>query len=424
MVKIIKAAFLIAVLFIACSFNIEAKQIIVSKSGAGISSVKTALTKIAGGDTIIISAGIYKEHGIKIHTPVTIIGKNFPVIDGESLGQIFTIDTSNVSISGLIIQNTGFSSMDDLAGIRTQQVSHITISGNKFLNCCYAVFIAASDYCTIQNNFIKGNPANQQMAGNGIHGWQSINCEINHNEITGQRDGIYFEFVQGSTISNNHSYENMRYGLHFMFNDNNRFVQNLFENNGSGVAVMFSKNITMLNNTYRDNWGASAYGLLLKEINDSYVLYNHFEKNTAAVYMEGCNRIVFSRNDFIQNGWAIRVQASCMNNTIAFNNFLGNTFDIATNGSLSLNVYSGNYWEQYDGYDLNKNGIGDVPFRPVSVFSMFSENMPESMVMMRSFCVTLLDKIEKVIPGVIPEDLIDNSPMMKKINNAYPGSGT
>ncbi len=424
MVKIRKTVLAVAFLLTLFSFHIEAKQILVSKNGNGISSLKTALTKVSAGDTIIISEGIYPEHGILIHIPVTIIGKNFPVIDGEAKGQIFYIDTSLVTITGLIIQNTGFSSMDDVAGIRTQHVSHITISGNKFLNCCYAIFLAASNHCIIQNNFIKGNPANQQLAGNGIHCWQSINCDINHNEITGQRDGIYFEFVQGSTISDNHSYENMRYGLHFMFNDNNRFVKNYFENNGSGVAVMFSKNITMLNNTYRDNWGASAYGLLLKEINDSYVLYNHFEKNTAAVYMEGCNRIVFSRNDFIQNGWAIRVQASCMNNTIAFNNFSGNTFDIATNGSLSLNIYSGNYWEQYEGYDLNKNGIGDIPFRPVSVFSMFSENMPESMVMMRSFCVTLLDKIEKVIPGVIPEDLIDNSPMMKKINNAYPGSGT
>ena len=423
MVKIKGAFFLIFIFTLIC-FQSEGKQFIVSKTSHEFSSIKNALLKISAGDTIFVLSGIYHEYGLVIKVPITLIGNNFPVIDGDSHGQIFSIESDSVTVSGFVIQNTGFSAMNDWAGIRTQNVSVITIEGNKFLNCCYAIFLAGSKYCKVANNIIKGNPANQQLAGNGIHCWQSINCEIYNNEIAGQRDGIYFEFVQGSTISNNHSYENMRYGLHFMFNDNNRFVENLFENNGSGVAVMFSKNITMLNNVYRNNWGASAYGLLLKEINDSYVLYNHFEKNTAAVYMEGCNRIVFTRNDFLQNGWAIRVQASCMNNTIACNNFLGNTFDIATNGSLSLNIYSGNYWEQYEGYDLNKNGIGDIPFRPVSVFSMFSENMPESMVMMRSFCVTLLDKIEKVVPGVIPEDLIDNSPMMKKINNAYPGKGT
>lgn len=424
MVKIIKGYCFSAILLFGISFFAEAKHIVVSKNGNGITTIKKALELVSSGDSVFVLAGIYKEHDILIHISISIIGKNFPVIDGESQGQIFTIDTGHVYISGLVIQNTGYSAMNDVAGIRTQHVAHVTIINNKFLNCCYGVFLAASNHCIIADNFIHGNPVHQQLAGNGIHCWQSTNNEIKNNEITGQRDGIYFEFVQYSVISNNHSYENMRYGLHFMFSDFNRFVENFFDNNGSGVAVMYSKQITMLNNRYLNNWGASSYGLLLKEINDSYVLYNHFVKNTAAVYMEGCNRVVFSRNDFLQNGWAIRVQASCMNNTVAFNNFSGNTFDIATNGSMSLNVYSGNYWEQYQGYDLNKNGIGDVPFRPVSVFSMFSENMPESMVMMRSFCVGLLDKIEKVIPGVIPEDLIDNSPMMKKINNAYPGSGT
>lgn len=118
----------------------------------------------------------------------------------------------------------------------------------------------------------------------------------------------------------------------------------------------------------------------------------------------------------------MRIQASCNDNSVLYNNFLGNTFDVATNGSLSLNHYSKNYWDKYDGYDMDRNGIGDVPYRPVSVFSMLSENMPESMIMMQSFSVMLLDKVEKVLPGIIPEGLIDNFPLMKKNNNAYPGS--
>lgn len=399
-------------------FSAEAKQISVTNS----QSIKQTVAGASSGDTLIISPGTYREHGIEIHIPLTIIGKNSPVIDGGAKGQIFTINTSDVTIKGLQIQNTGYSAMDDIAGIRTQNVSNITVTGNKFINCCYAVFIAGGSQCTVENNFIKGNPIEQQLAGNGIHSWQSTQCHIRNNNITGHRDGIYFEFVFQSVIENNHSYDNMRYGLHFMFSDNNRFVKNVFERNGAGVAIMYSKYITMLNNIYSQNWGGSSYGLLLKDINDSYVLYNHFEKNTTAINMEGCNRSVFLHNDFSQNGWAMRVQASCANNSISYNNFIGNTFDVATNGSLSLNYYSNNYWDKYDGYDLNRNGIGDVPYRPVSVFSMLSESIPESMIMMQSFSVMLLDKVERVMPGIIPEGLIDNLPLMKKINNAYPDS--
>ncbi len=415
-----QARYFFLLILISCwnFFSSEAKQITVSNH----QSIKKAVTAAASGDTIFIAQGTYREHGIEINIPLTIIGEKFPVIDGEAKGQIFTIHANDVTIKGLQIQNTGYSAMNDLAGVRTQNVSNINVIGNKFLNCCYAIFIAGGSRCTVENNSIKGNPIEQQLAGNGIHSWQSTHCEIRNNNITGQRDGIYFEFVFFSVIENNRSYDNMRYGLHFMFSDNNRFEKNIFERNGAGVAVMYSKYITMLNNIYSQNWGGSAYGLLLKDINDSYVLYNHFEKNTAAINMEGCNRSVFLHNDFIQNGWAMRVQANCENNIISFNNFIGNTFDVATNGSLSLNYYSRNYWDKYDGYDLNRDGVGDVPYRPVSVFSMISENIPESMIMMQSFSVMLLDKVERVLPGIIPEGLIDNLPLMKKNNNAYPDS--
>jgi len=414
----IKYIFLFILISCWSFFSSEAKQIIVSNN----QSVKEAVTVAGVGDTIVITKGVYHEHEIEIRVPLTIIGKDFPVIDGDNKGQIFTVNSNDVTFTGLQIQNTGYSAVNDIAGIRTQNVSNITVSNNKFLNCCYGVFLAGSQHSIITDNYFKGNPTEQQLAGNGIHSWKSAYCTIRNNEVSGHRDGIYFEFVFLSSISNNRCYDNMRYGLHFMFSDRNLFEDNVFERNGSGVAVMYSKQITMLNNIYRDNWGGSSYGLLLKEINDSYVFYNRFEKNTAAIFMESCNRMVFLHNDFTNNGWAMRIQASCNDNSVLYNNFLGNTFDVATNGSLSLNHYSKNYWDKYDGYDMDRNGIGDVPYRPVSIFSMLSENMPESMIMMQSFSVMLLDKVEKVLPGIIPEGLIDNLPLMKKNNNAYPGS--
>ncbi|TSA50915.1 MAG: nitrous oxide reductase family maturation protein NosD [Sphingobacteriales bacterium] len=387
-------------------------------------SISSALAIAKAGDEIMVNAGLYHEKNIEVKIRVTISGKNSPIVDAQEGGQIFLITHDSVKISGLTIQNTGMSAMNDYAGIRTQEANAVVLYGNVFLNCCYGIFLAGSNHCIVSNNVFKGNPAHQQLAGNGIHCWQCTHISIHDNDLTGHRDGIYFEFVYTSVISNNHSYENLRYGLHFMFNDNNRFVKNIFERNGAGVAIMYSKHITMLNNSYSENVGGSAYGLLLKDIQDSQILYNTFNKNTTAIYMEGVSRTVVLHNDFLENGWAMRVQSSCDDNTISFNNFFGNTFDIATNGTLVLNTYNCNFWDHYEGYDLNKNGIGDIPFRPVSVFGMLSESMPESMIMMHSFSVSLIDRIEKVVPDVIPENLVDNFPVMKKINNAYPGSGT
>src|SRR5690606_11104991 len=175
------------------------------------------------------------------------------------------------------------------------------------------------------------------------------------NKIKGHRDGLYFEFVKHSLIWRNVSTKNVRYGIHFMFSNYNTYIGNVFERNEAGVAVMYSKKIHMYNNHFLNNWGDAAYGILLKDITDSDISGNYFTKNTVGIHMEGCSRIKLYRNVFSNNGWAVKIQASCDNNDFTRNNFLGNTFDIGTNGSLVLNTFTGNYWDKYEGYDLHRD---------------------------------------------------------------------
>jgi nitrous oxidase accessory protein len=198
-----------------------------------------------------------------------------------------------------------------------------------------------------------------------------------------------------------------------MFSHEDDYVNNVFQNNGSGVAIMYTKGVTMKGNLFGDNHGAASYALLLKDIGDSKVLNCRFMNNTVGVYMEGSSRCLFSDNEFRNNGWALKLQASCDNNTLTRNNFVGNTFDVATNGSISLNELSANYWDKYDGYDMNRDGTGDIPFHPVSLYGMIVERMPTAVLFWRSFLVYLLDRAEKVVPAVTPENLRDEKPAMK-----------
>jgi nitrous oxidase accessory protein len=131
--------------------------------------------------------------------------------------------------------------------------------------------------------------------------------------------------------------------------------------------------------------------------------------------MEGTNRILVEKNLFTYNGWGMKIQASCMDNEIKTNNFIGNTFDISTNGTLVLNTFNSNYWDKYEGYDLDKNGIGDLPYHPLSLFSVIVEINPPAMLLFRSFIVSLLDKSEKIIPSLTPDNFIDNSPLMRQL---------
>lgn len=378
-------------------------------------SIKQAIKAASDGDSIVIYSGRYSEGEIIIDKQLFIKGINWPVIDGKHKFQIITVTAGSSVVEGLQVINGGYSSMFDYAAIKVVNCDKVTVKNNRLFNTTFGIYLQNVNHCFVLNNEVKGNPKNEIESGNAIHCWKANHITIQGNTLTGHRDGIYFEFVTESVIKKNTSFENIRYGLHFMFSHNNAYLNNSFINNGSGVAVMFTKGVTMIGNHFEQNWGSASYGILMKEISDSKVENNSFVKNTVGIYMEGTSRIFIKNNQFSSNGWAMRVQASCVENTIIANNFSGNSFDVGTNGDLQLNTFTGNYWDNYEGYDLNKDNIGDVPYRPVSMFSMISEKNPAALMLFRSFLVGLLDKSEKVIPAIIPSSLVDDKPSMKRI---------
>ena len=378
-----------------------------------VNSLKKAFELAKDKDSILLMPGIYKEGPLVITKSIILIGQNNPILDGENKYEILLISGKNITIKGIQFRNSGYSSMNDYASIKLIDASNITLENNTITGAYFAIHISNTSYATVRNNTIIGNPRSEQLTGNAIHLWKSNHALIENNHVQGHRDGIYFEFVSLSTIRNNLSEKNIRYGLHFMFSNDNDYLNNIFRDNGAGVAVMYSKKVMMRDNHFEQNWGPSSYGILLKDISDSHIEHNTFLRNSTGLHLEGTSRIEIDKNIFKENGWAIKVQASCEDNNFYNNNFSGNSFDVGTNGSISLNKFYNNYWDKYEGYDINKDGIGDVSYHPVSMYSMIVEENPNALMLLRSFTVQLLDKAEKAIPGLTPETLVDNKPMMK-----------
>ncbi len=387
-------------------------RIIVAGANQSVKTLKEAIAVAKDKDSILLQPGVYREGNLILTKSVTIIGNN-AVLDGQNKFEILTITGKNIVVKGIQFINAGYSSMNDFAAIKIINAANVLIDNNTITNAYFAIHISNSSYCTISNNKITGTPKTEQSTGNGIHLWKCNNAAIKNNTITGQRDGIYFEFVTSSAVENNLSEKNIRYGLHFMYSNDDTYLNNTFRNNGAGVAVMYSKKVNMQFNHFEENWGPSSYGILLKDISDSHISQNSFLKNTVGIYMEGTSRIEVQKNIFKENGWAMKVQASCDDNSFHHNNYYNNSFDIATNGSMVLNTFYNNYWDKYDGYDMNKDGIGDIPYHPVSMYSMIVEENPNALILLRSFTVALLDKAEKAIPVLTPENLIDTKPMLK-----------
>jgi len=397
---------------IILSTVLAARTIVVGKNQP-ITSIRKAIELAKEKDTILVQPGIYKEGNIVIDKNIILLGQNYPVLDGEKKFEILTVSGINITIKGFQLQNCGQSAMNDYASIKVIDSKNVLIEDNRVINSFFGIHFSNSSFVTIRHNTISGSPTSEQNTGNGIHLWKCNHALIDNNYVTGHRDGIYFEFVTESIIQNNLSEKNIRYGLHFMFSNSDDYLNNTFKNNGAGVAVMYSNKVKMEGNKFEMNWGPSSYGILLKDISDSYIHNNTFYKNSVGIHMEGSSRINASKNIFKENGWAIKVQASCDDNNFYLNNFYGNSFDIATNGTMMLNKFYNNYWDKYEGYDRNKDGVGDVPYHPVSMYSMIVEQNPNSLILLRSFMVSLLDKAEKAIPSLTPENLTDDKPMIK-----------
>lgn len=412
MIKIKYRMLLFGILLFVSWSCISAKTIHVGPTQA-FHSIRSALASSNHYDTIIVHHSQYKEGNIVINKRIVMLGQGWPVLDGQNKYEVVSIKADSVVFSGFQIQNSGFASLNDPGGIKVYDGVGVIIENNILENNFFGIYIQYGKHCIIRNNRIKAYGIEEQQIGNGIHCWKSDSLQIIGNNVQGHRDGIYFEFVTHSVIWRNISKNNIRYGLHFMFSNDDAYINNFFDKNGAGVAVMYTKNVVMYSNTFKNSKGDASYGILLKDISDAEIIGNRFLDNTIALYLEGANRILIKKNVFSGNGWGLKIQANCMDNVITENNFYANTFDVATNGSLVLNTFDRNYWDKYEGYDMDKNSFGDVPYHPLSLFSTIIETNPIAMLLYRSFMVTLMERTEKLIPSLTPDIFRDNQPVMK-----------
>lgn len=379
-------------------------------------SISQAVAASKSGDSIMVHSGVYREGNISINHPLSLIGVGRPVLDGQMKYEILSLRADRIVVKGFKIINSGEDQIKNIGAIRLYNSRFSTIANNIFENNYFGIYIQRGYRCLIENNRIISNRAtSQERIGDGIHAWVSDEIWIKNNYIEGQRDGIYLEKVINSYIYRNYAKKNLRYGLHFMSSNDDVYVGNTFDNNNAGVAVMYSNNVGMVSNSFINNWGDANYGLLLKDISFSKIKHNRFQNNTTAIFMDGATKIDFFRNNLEDNGWAMKINSNCMENRIVNNNFVNNVFDVSTTGTMTMNDFRRNYWDKYGGYDLDKDKIGDVPYHPLSLYSALVENNPSVMLLFRTFFVDLLDKTEKIVPSLTPENFVDEQPLMRRV---------
>ncbi|MBE7412407.1 MAG: nitrous oxide reductase family maturation protein NosD [Leptospiraceae bacterium] len=389
-----------------------ASTLIVDPKGK-ISTITEAIQLAKDSDTIEISPGTYSEGMITITKKLRLIAKGNVIVDGQTKEHVISINADNVRIEGMQIMNSGVSSMREFAGIHVKGSKNCELVGNKLINNAYGFYLEKSENCLIENNESIGNAKDEIYGGNGIHLWSASGHTIKGNTLNKHRDGLYFEFSSNLKIENNSSSDSIRYGMHFMFSHENVFRKNKFFRNSSGVAIMYSRDTIVEENTFEQNWGSGSHGILLKEISTSRFYKNIFKENAQGIYADNANRNIFSENQFLRNGWAINILGNCEENKFERNNFIENVFDLGTNSRDNSNDYTGNYWDKYRGFDMDKDGVGDKPHTPVQFFGYWVNVYPVLTLLFESPIVEMLEIAEKAFPVISPVSLLDSKPSLR-----------
>lgn len=380
--------------------------------GSALPTVTAALAQARDGDTIVVTPGEYREGGIVVARQVTIIGREWPVFMGGAFS-VFTVTADSVTLRGVVIREVTPSTTEDRAAIRVVGAAGCRIEDNTLLDSFFGIYLSKVNGCVVRGNRVRGSGRTEALSGNAIHSWSSTALVVEDNVLRGHRDGIYFEFTTGAHVQRNLSTHQLRYGLHFMFSNGCEYADNTFADNHAGVAVMYSHDVTMTGNRFERSWGSSAYGLLLKDISDSHLARNLFRANSVGLYAEGANRITVRGNEFVANGWGVQVMANAQRTVFQRNRFEGNSFDVGTNSANAASEFAENSWDRYTGYDLDRDGFGDVPFAPVRLFAFVVQRNEPALILLRSFFVSLLDGAERVAPVLTPRMMEDRRPLMR-----------
>ena len=379
-----------------------------------------ALKAINPGDTLVIRPGIYRER-LKLTRPVHLralsnaIGS--VVIDGGGEGRTIEIFSPGVSIQHLDIRGSG-DTMDpaDACVYGHEMAAGLVIQHNRLSDCAFGIWINGAPDVQIIANEISGRakPIFSDR-GNGINLWQVKRALVQGNRIHTTRDGILITVSSESRVVANRMWK-VRFGIHYMYNDDNWIEENVTCNSLVGLAMMFSKRLVISRNTVVNN---RDHGLFLRSIFDSRIENNHSQGNHKGLVLNEASYNTITGNQVANNQTGVEVTGGSEDNRITRNNFLRNLLQVKYTWRRPQNwdhEKIGNYWSDYLGWDLNRDQRGDLPYYSTNRVDWLLQRYPQVKLLAASPMVGLMQLLESRFPVLRPAGVVDRFPSLDPIN--------
>ncbi|WP_373004174.1 nitrous oxide reductase family maturation protein NosD [Sulfurimonas sp.] len=383
--------------------------------------LQETIDKAPFGATLKLPAGIYKGN-IVINKPLTILGKEDAVIiDGGGVGKVITINSSNVVLKNLTIQNSGklMHQLDSAIFISKSKNSKITDC--KILNSLYGIDMLMVEDSVISNNFITSYDNDIGLRGDAIKIWHSHNNTISNNTIDKVRDAT-MNYSNNNIITNN-KISNSRFALQIAHSDSNLIEKNEFRYNSVSLMLMMAKDTKITNNSIQSSKGAAGIGVMIKGGHNLLFEHNKLRYNAKGMYIDSkwtemSMKRYIVHNEISYNKEAIHFHLTIRNNTFTHNKFVGNIDDIVKSTAgyeTKSNVVQYNYWDRYTGFDTNGDNIGDTSHKMYQYADRLWHYNNKVKFFYGSPVMALLNFLAQVAPFIDPILMLEDSKPIVKI---------
>jgi nitrous oxidase accessory protein len=374
------------------------------------------------GSVVSVEAGVH-QGPLVVRGPLTVTGAGGAVIEGNGVGNVVTIEGDGVVFEGFIVRRSGREVSEEAAGVKIEGNDHV-IRDNRIEDVYFGIHFARGRNNRVEDNDIVPGERYGARPGHGISLWYQEGALVRGNRIDRARDGIYLSFVDGLLVEDN-EISRSRYGVHSMYSKRATFRSNRVRANLLGVALMYSEGLEMTCNRIElHREGASAYGVLLKDISDLLLERNEFLSNRVGIYADSTplgpgRKAIVRDNTFAGNDAALALQSNVAL-TFSGNRVENNLTVVRTEGggisprSQWTEAGRGNYWDDYRGFDRDGDGIGDLPYQYEAVMNEMMSRDPLSRAFLYTPAHLALESGARLFPVYRPAPLVvDESPLMR-----------
>ena len=387
----------------------------------GLVPFQELVDKAPAGSVLKPPPGSYAGPVI-INKPITIDGGDQVTIDSGDRGTVLSLNTDGATLRGLHLTGSGDSHDTDDSCLDVRGHKNL-IENIKIDNCLFGIDLKQSNNNIIRNNEIRSKDRELGVRGDGLRLWYSNDNLVENNQIIDSRDMVAW-YSNSNTFRNNLG-RRSRYSIHFMFANDNIVEGNEFYDNAVGIYFMYTERGVARNNIISHATGATGMGIGFKEasgalIENNEIIYCGVGIGSDLSPFQPDSTIEMRGNRFAYNGIGILFNSETGGNNMVNNVFEGNLTQVSyggrsDNNNNSKNFWQGNYWDDYQGFDRDGDGIGDQKHELYSYADQIWVEQPVARFFRSSPVMELLDFLERLAPFSTPDLILrDEKPRFVK----------